>query len=112
VARTVYCWAGRPTRSFASHRPYVSGDDPIAAKFNSIRKHIVSRTLDRVDWRTSTLIKGDVVEGIKKLKREPGNELQVHGSTSLRKKSRRDRSEAVLGMKTTENESGHDAMCV
>jgi hypothetical protein len=36
-----------------------------------------------VDWRNSTLIKGDVVEGIKKLQSERGNELQVHGGTIL-----------------------------
>jgi dihydrofolate reductase len=75
---------GRKTYEiFAAHWPYVTGDDPIAAKFNSVRKYVASRTLDRVDWNNSTLIKGDVVEGIKKLKREPGNELQVHGSGEL-----------------------------
>ena len=75
---------GRKTYEiFASHWPHVSGDDPIAAKFNSVRKYVVSRTLDRVDWRNSTLIKDDVVEGIKKLKSERGNELQVHGSGGL-----------------------------
>jgi dihydrofolate reductase len=68
---------------FAAHWPYVAKDHPIGAKFNSVRKYVVSRTLDRVDWNNSTLIKGDVVEGIKKLKREPGNELQVHGSGEL-----------------------------
>jgi dihydrofolate reductase len=68
---------------FAAHWPYVAKDHPIGAKFNSVRKYVVSRTLDRVDWNNSTLIKGDVVEGIKKLKREPCNELQVHGSGEL-----------------------------
>jgi dihydrofolate reductase len=43
----------------------------------------VSRTLDRVEWNNSTLITGDVVEGVKRLKREAGDELQVHGSGEL-----------------------------
>jgi dihydrofolate reductase len=68
---------------FAAHWPYAPGDDPIAAKLNTVRKHVVSRTLDRVEWNNSTLLKADVVEGIRKLKSEPGNELQVHGSGDL-----------------------------
>ena len=46
-------------------------------------KHVASRTLDRVDWNNSTLIKGDVAEAVRRLKEQPGNELQVHGSGEL-----------------------------
>jgi dihydrofolate reductase len=75
---------GRKTYEiFAAHWPYVTGDDPIAEKLNSVRKHVVSRTLDRVAWNNSTLLKGDVVAAIKRLKGEPGTELQVHGSGDL-----------------------------
>jgi dihydrofolate reductase len=75
---------GRKTYEiFAAHWPYVTGDDPIATKLNSVRKHVVSRTLGRVDWHNSTLVKGDVVDAIRGLKGQPGNELQVHGSGEL-----------------------------
>jgi dihydrofolate reductase len=75
---------GRKTYEiFAAHWPYVTGDDPIAAKLNSVRKHVASRTLDRVEWNNSSLIKGDIVARIGELKREAGNELQVHGSGEL-----------------------------
>lgn len=75
---------GRKTYEiFAAHWPYVTGDDPIAAKFNSVRKYVASRTLDRVEWNNSTLIKGDAAEAIRTLKSEPGGELQVHGSGDL-----------------------------
>jgi dihydrofolate reductase len=75
---------GRKTYEiFAAHWPYVTGDDPMAAKLNSVRKHVVSRTLDRVDWNNSSLVKGDVVAAIRRLKDEPGSELQVHGSGDL-----------------------------
>jgi dihydrofolate reductase len=75
---------GRKTYEiFAAHWPHVTGDDPIATKFNSVRKHVASRTLERLDWQNSTLIKGDIVARIVDLKREPGNELQVHGSGDL-----------------------------
>jgi dihydrofolate reductase len=68
---------------FAASWPYASADDPIAAKLNSVRKYVASRTLKRVDWSPSTLLAGDIAEGIRKLKGEPGGELQVHGSGDL-----------------------------
>jgi dihydrofolate reductase len=66
---------------FAAHWPYDEG--PIADELNSIRKHVASRTLDRVDWNNSTLIEGDVGRYVEELKREDGPELQVHGSPGL-----------------------------
>ena len=43
----------------------------------------MSTTLDRVEWNNSVLLKGDVAEEAAKLKGQPGNELQVHGSAAL-----------------------------
>ncbi len=37
----------------------------------------------QVDWNNSTLIKGDVVKEIARLKEVDGPELQVHGSSNL-----------------------------
>jgi dihydrofolate reductase len=66
---------------FAAHWPYDEG--PIADHLNSTRKHVASRTLDRVDWNNSTLITGDVAEYVATLKRQDGPEIQVHGSPGL-----------------------------
>jgi dihydrofolate reductase len=75
---------GRKTYEiFAAYWPYITGEDPIARKFNSVRKYVASRTLDRVDWNNSSLIQGDVVDAIRRLKGQPGSELQVHGSGDL-----------------------------
>lgn len=75
---------GRKTYEiFAAHWPYITGDDPIAAKFNSVPKHVASRTLDRATWNKSSVIKGDVAKRVSELKREAGGELQVHGSGDL-----------------------------
>ena len=66
---------------FAAHWPYDEG--PIADHLNSTRKHVASRTLDRVDWNNSTLIAGDVADYVAALKHEDGPEIQVHGSPGL-----------------------------
>jgi dihydrofolate reductase len=66
---------------FAAHWPYDEG--PIADHLNGTRKHVASRTLDRVDWDNSTLISGDVAEYVAELKRQDGPEIQVHGSPGL-----------------------------
>ena len=67
---------------FAAHWPYAK-DDPFADGLNKAKKYVVSKTLDAVNWNNSTLIIGDVVEKIKKLKEEDGPALQVHGSSNL-----------------------------
>jgi len=57
--------------------------DPRATRLNGLPKYVVSATLDRVQWNNSTLLRGDVVAAIEELKRQPGGELQVHGSAAL-----------------------------
>jgi dihydrofolate reductase len=43
----------------------------------------VSKTLKSVEWRNSTLITGDVVEELTKLKQQPGKNLTIVGSLTL-----------------------------
>ena len=75
---------GRKTYEiFAGHWPHIPDDDPIAAKFNRVRKYVASKTLDRLSWTNSSLLRGDIVEGIRELKNGSGGELQVHGSGNL-----------------------------
>ena len=66
---------------FAAHWPYDEG--PIADQLNGTRKHVASRTLERVEWENSTLIDGDVAAYVRRLKEEDGPEIQVHGSPGL-----------------------------
>ena len=58
-------------------------DDRIAAVLNQRPKWVASRSLDKAEWNNSTVLKGDVVEEIRKLKAQDGNEIQVHGSGDL-----------------------------
>lgn len=74
---------GRKTYElFASYWPNAK-DEPGADNLNNTNKYVVSRTLNKVDWENSTLIKGDIAEEINKLKASDGPELQVHGSSNL-----------------------------
>jgi dihydrofolate reductase len=66
---------------FAAHWPHT--DDPGAEPLNKATKHVASTTLTKLDWENSTLIEGDVPEGIRALKQVDGPELQVHGSGNL-----------------------------
>jgi dihydrofolate reductase len=69
---------------FAGHWPLVTDpNDAIATRLNSAPKYVVSTTLERAEWNNSTLVHGDVVEEVTRLKEQPGNELQVHGSGTL-----------------------------
>jgi dihydrofolate reductase len=76
---------GRRTyQIFASHWPRVTDpNDPIATKLNSVRKIVASRTLKEAGWNNSTVLSGDVGAAVAKLKDEPGNEIQVSGSSDL-----------------------------
>jgi dihydrofolate reductase len=66
---------------FAAHWPYDEG--PIADQLNSTRKHVASRTRDRLEWSNSNLITGEVADYVTVLKRQEGPEIQVHGSPGL-----------------------------
>src|SRR3954454_670862 len=66
---------------FAAHWPYNEG--PIADHLNSTRKHVASRTLERLDWNNSTLIHAEVPEYVAALRGQDGPEIQVHGSPGL-----------------------------
>jgi len=57
--------------------------NPFADRMNSLPKYVASRTLDKVEWNNSTLIKGNLAEKIGKLKEQPGQDIVVHGSGDL-----------------------------
>lgn len=74
---------GRKTYEiFAAFWPNASPEEG-ADDLNKAKKYVASRTLDRVDWENSTLLKGDVVQAIRDLKAQDGPEIQVHGSSNL-----------------------------
>ncbi|HEX7557424.1 MAG TPA: dihydrofolate reductase family protein [Leptolinea sp.] len=59
-------------------------DDPFAEALNSVKKYVVSTTLQSVSaWRNSTLIRENVVDAIRQLKQQPGKDILVDGSSVL-----------------------------
>lgn len=68
---------------FEAYWPYQPEDHPIAKTLNAAKKHVASRTLTRLHWNNSTLLRGDVVPAIIALKAQAGPDLQVIGSGNL-----------------------------
>jgi dihydrofolate reductase len=67
----------------AAFDPLPAGD-PFGDVMNGMRKYVVSTTLKSADaWRNSTIINGNVVEAIRKLKQEPGKNIMTDGSSVL-----------------------------
>ncbi len=58
--------------------------DPFGDAMNGMRKVVVSTTLKSTSgWRNSTLISGNVVDQVRKLKEQPGKDILVDGSSVL-----------------------------
>jgi dihydrofolate reductase len=73
---------GRRTyEGFAAAWPSREGE--FADKFNNMPKYVVSSTLENPEWNNSTVIKGDVVGEVTKLKQELDGNIYVHGSCQL-----------------------------
>jgi len=73
---------GRVTyQGFAEAWPSRTGE--FADKFNSMPKFVVSTTLEDPEWNNTTVVKGNVAEGVSKLKEQPGGDIVIHGSARL-----------------------------
>ena len=74
---------GRVTyQGFAAAWP--QSEDEGANYFNSVRKYVVSETLEEpLEWNNSTPIRDDIVEKITNLKQQDGKDITVHGSATL-----------------------------
>jgi dihydrofolate reductase len=60
-----------------------SREGPFADKLNSDRKYVVSSTLSEPEWQNTTVISGDAVAAVSRLKDETGGVLLVAGSGTL-----------------------------
>ena len=68
---------------FAAAWPSRTDEFGYAEKFNSMPKYVVSSTLKDPEWNNTTVLKGDVVDAVSKLKQEQDGDIVVHGSPQL-----------------------------
>ena len=73
---------GRRTYEFLAAR-WPSRDGELADRLNSMPKYVVSSTLEDPEWNNSTVLKGDVVKEVSKLRQELDGEIVVAGSIRL-----------------------------
>jgi dihydrofolate reductase len=70
--------------NFARDWPQMTDpDDPFAATMNGLPKYVASHSLANADWTPTTILSGDIPAQVSELKRQPGRELQIHGSARL-----------------------------
>jgi dihydrofolate reductase len=59
-------------------------NDPVVARgMNRSKKIVFSRSLKKVDWVNTRLVKTDMLEEVRKLKRTSGKDLTILGSGSI-----------------------------
>jgi len=67
---------------FAPVWPTRSGD-PVSDHINAMAKYVVSSTLTDPEWNNTTVIDGDPVAAIEKMKNEPGRNIVQYGFGQL-----------------------------
>ena len=55
----------------------------LAERINDVPKIVFSRTLNKVGWQNTTLMKENIVEEIQRMKNQPGKNLAILGSSSI-----------------------------
>ena len=73
---------GRRTYEWLAAR-WPSRTGALADRLNSLPKYVVSSTLEDPEWNNSTVLKGDVVHEVARLKQELAGEINVPGSVQL-----------------------------
>jgi dihydrofolate reductase len=73
---------GRKTyQGFAAAWPSRSGD--FADKFNGMPKYVVSSTLGSAEWNNTTILRGDLVQEVGRVREKHSGAIVVHGSPTL-----------------------------
>ncbi|MGH8878098.1 MAG: dihydrofolate reductase family protein [Stackebrandtia sp.] len=69
-------------RNFARDWPQMT-DHPLAATMNGLPKYVASHGPVEAEWNPTTVLSGDAAAQVAEVKRQPGRELQIHGSARL-----------------------------
>src|SRR5215831_7921183 len=52
---------------------------PLADRVNAMPKYVFSSTLEHAEWSNATIVRGDVVAEVSKLKQQEGRDLLIYG---------------------------------
>jgi dihydrofolate reductase len=66
---------------FAAAWPQREGE--FADRFNSMPKYVVGSKADAARWTNTTVLEGDPVEAVRRVREEHGGNIYVHGSRQL-----------------------------
>ncbi|HEY3409751.1 MAG TPA: dihydrofolate reductase family protein [Propionicimonas sp.] len=80
---TAYLFGRRTYEEMAAFWPHQPEENPMAASLNHTPKYVVSTTLVTTSWDPTTVISGDVVEAVKKLKMDGDGAIVLLGSGQL-----------------------------
>jgi dihydrofolate reductase len=58
------------------------GDEPFGAELNSIKKYVVSNSLQTADWENSELVNGDVATRLTEIQSQEGGDIAMSGSAT------------------------------
>ena len=81
VGAAAFLLGRRSYQWFAGRWPSRSGG--LADRLNSMPKYVISATLDDLDWDNSTLLRGDAVDEVSRLKQTLDGEIVVVASFQL-----------------------------
>jgi dihydrofolate reductase len=58
-------------------------DEPAGAYLDQVHKYVVSRSMTDPQWRNTTVLSGDPVEEVRRLKESDGGDITLSGSITL-----------------------------
>jgi len=61
----------------------IKNDPLVAERMNEADKIVFSRTLKKVEWKNTTIMKDNIGEEIRKIKQAPGKDMTLLGSGSI-----------------------------
>jgi dihydrofolate reductase len=80
---TAYLLGRKTYEKMAAYWPHESAENPIAAHLNATPKYVVTHTLRRLDWSSSHILEGDLVDSVNDLKAQGDGTIAVLGSGLL-----------------------------
>jgi dihydrofolate reductase len=79
-----FLFGRRTYENFARDWPQMNDPgDPVGSRLNGLPKYVASHSLQQATWDPTTILSDDVPAQVEALKRQPGRELQIHGSARL-----------------------------